>query len=733
MFASRARMRRPASRASTGRIDVSVAATADTTLSDMLNLTTARQFTVAGLQGWQYDVTWLRAFDEHLTAVDTVSFDVFDTAIGRIVESPPDVFGMVESALRATHGAAAAGFAAAREAAEVSARALLPAGRIELTLDDIYAALVSNHPGFAAMPEASKLEQQIELRSMVAIPDILEAYRRARLGRKHVLFLSDMYLPQPLIAAMLRAEGYAVWDDLLVSSATGRTKASGSQWDVVRERRGTLARLLHVGDDPHADAAVPARAGVACLPYRRVRSEPRAGVPPLPAARAFSVARRFGTLTAPTSASPDTGMSASFFSHFGWTFGVLVTGTFARWLAQRAKALGLRHLYFCARDGWLMYRAWNALRLSDETGISASYLFVSRRPLVLSMASVRSRGGALDAQSLNALTTIYGAVPLRAALERANLALDGPAARDGIARFGALDTMVHDSDAVALGGLFTQHAPEVIAGLRRAHEGTIGYLAQEGVIAADAAAMIDMGWHGSRQKALEDLLKTQGREGRFPAFYYGLWTEHGIARVVPGFMEAFYSRDAAAREEQPGLDGVVEMLEELHSAPHGSVTGYRRGGERWVAELHESAVERAQHEYGTRHFQDAAVSGLAEIVRTGRVGTIAADDLTRETALAAITAVGLSPTVEEMRQLGRLKHSPNFDHSTFCTIIPDDPEPFSAAALRAVIEANTSWKAGALKAALLRNADRPARQAAIRELAALMLAHCDERTLRLFR
>ena len=92
------------------------------------------------------------------------------------------------------------------------------------------------------------------------------------------------------------------------------------------------------------------------------------------------------------------------------------------------------------------------------------YLLVSRRPLVLSMAHVRSRGGALDAQSLDALTTIYGAVPLRAALERANLALDGPAARDGIARFGGLDTMVQSSDAAALGELFTRHAPEVIAG-----------------------------------------------------------------------------------------------------------------------------------------------------------------------------------------------------------------------------------------------------------------------------
>src|SRR6516165_9883309 len=76
------------------------------------------------------------------------------SAIGRIVESPPDVFGIVEAALRAKHGDAAAGFAAAREAAEASARALLPAGRIELTLDEIYAALISNHPAFAAMPLA---------------------------------------------------------------------------------------------------------------------------------------------------------------------------------------------------------------------------------------------------------------------------------------------------------------------------------------------------------------------------------------------------------------------------------------------------------------------------------------------------------------------------------------------------------------------------------------------------
>ena len=170
-------MRHPASRAPKGEIDVSVAALADTTLTDVLNLTTARQFAVAGLQGWQYDDAWLGAFDEHLTAVDTVSFDVFDTAIGRVVESPTDVFGMVESALRATHGDVATGFAAARESAETLARAVLPPGRIELTLDDIYAALVRNHPDFAAMPEVSDLEQQIELRVVVAIPDVLEAYR----------------------------------------------------------------------------------------------------------------------------------------------------------------------------------------------------------------------------------------------------------------------------------------------------------------------------------------------------------------------------------------------------------------------------------------------------------------------------------------------------------------------------------------------------------------------------
>ena len=62
--------------------------------------------------------------------------------------------------------------------------------------------------------------------------------------------------------------------------------------------------------------------------------------------------------------------------------------------------------------------------------------------------------------------------------------------------------------------------------------------------------MVDMGWHGSMQTALENLLETQGRESRFPAFYYGLWTEHGIRRVVPGFMETFYSRDMPLSERR---------------------------------------------------------------------------------------------------------------------------------------------------------------------------------------
>jgi FMN phosphatase YigB (HAD superfamily) len=686
---------------------------------------------VAEIRGvWSIDTTWQHRFAAELENVDVVSFDVFDTALTRLVDSPVDVFALVEQRLLIQFGQSASGFAQAREDAERTARTA-SAHREDITLAAIYAALPSILPTAAAwLRQAYDTELQAEGDVCFGTPDILAAYGAATAAGKRIVFVSDMYLPATAIRVMLKQAGFVHWDALFVSGDTGSTKATGRQWDVVAKSFGPLGRILHVGDDPWSDGTRPLQLGLRVLPFERARSERRVAGRLSAAILPFSLAaRRVEFLRR---AAPDPEDEALFWRGFGATFGALVVGTFLRWLAERVKRLEIEHLYFCARDGWLLQRAWDAAGMGQQTGIKSSYLYVSRRPLNLAAGHIASEPGRLSPDLLEFLTWAWGKVPLRVMLERAGLRLDGTVAAAAVAALGNLDTIVSPPIGAPrlremLGEILAEHADHIREIIREAYENTVGYLTQEGLFGRRRIGLIDLGWKGTLQGSIRSLLRHCGSDTSVIGFYYGLWPEARSRRPLCGWMESLYFSDFVPLSEQPASLHGINLLEELHIAPHGTVTGFERKAGRWEPSLSHNPIEAEQY---TRvsYFQDATIAAVRELFLHGRDGPLRVDDLTPASALGAMTAVCLSPSARELAALSRLQHSTNFDHAHFTPMVPDGPPATQDDMLRALEEAR--WPLGTLRS--WHDSSAGLDRERVRKVAKEYLADLDERSLRQF-
>ncbi len=649
------------------------------------------------LAGWTVDEAFLDRAVRRAADADLVCLDVFDTALTRLVDSPADLFAEVERMLGLRIGAAASGFAQAREDAERRARVLAHRlhGAEEIGLDAILDALPALLPAIGphrALLRSTELE--VEARLLVPVPDILALTRRLAEEGRAFAFVSDMYLPPAFIAERLRAGGYAGWEQLHVSTETGATKASGRQWAVVRARHPDCLRILHVGDDRQADVEIPRRHGIDALLFDRARSARRVGAALRPALLPFSLAQRDAVLR--TRAVPGAAVDpdgSAFWTGLGRVLGGIVLAGFVRWLEEQLRRHRIGQVHFCARDGWLIRRAWHAAGGPARTGIPDSYLAVSRRPLNLARGYLASTPDRLDQALLGFLAGSDGTTTVAAALARAGLADDPALVTEMRDRFDSLDARLAWPDGT---GRFEQglacHPAAVHAALQPEHAALAGYLRQEG-FGAGRIGLVDLGWHGNMQRALRTVVEAEAGPIRLHGFYYGLWPATLGNRYAAGPADAAFASDFQPMEESAALHGAVAILEELHGAPHGTVLSYREAAGRWSPVFADNPAERAQHERTARPFQQGALDTVAALFDTGRAGMLRLDEITPDAVRAALGAVFLSPEPQERAALGGLGHCATFDHATAGTLVPDGPAPEDPE-LRRVALRDGGWQVG---------------------------------------
>lgn len=627
------------------------------------------------LERWQPDTAWLEGFKKHIENIDVVSVDVFDTALTRSVETPVDVFALMEECLITHYGTEYEGFAVKREAAERAARntAWQNFKHHEITLQSIYAELARLLPNTSCKPESlAALEIDIEHHTCLQTPDIHHAITLAHQAGKAVLFVSDMYLSGATIRQLLINAHYAAPLDLIVSSETLHTKADGSQWQGVKDKYGPNTKILHIGDNSHSDVASPTKHGIAAYPYFKARSVARNGGPLCPAIIPFSIASRVAHLTQPSSPAKHTAMA-----QLGTTWGALVVGAYTNWLAERAKTIKAKHIFFCARDGELPYAAWKTMGLGDKTGIPSSYLYISRKALNFGAAALTCRPDYLSPAALETLTQTYKPNTIQALLSRIGFEDSSPIMAHAASQFETLQTTIFWDDPPGLEkfkAFLQDYAAQVYARLCVERDNAIAYLCQQG-LHNGPVALVDVGWHGTMQASITQLLHYAGHTPKIYGFYCGLWNRALRNRPAAGWMDGAFGNDFIPDAEQYALRNAVPILENLFAASHGTTLGYQNQNGTMAPILASSDIETAQHTHIIKPFQRAALTALRHLTSTGQHLTLRATDLTLTPAFAALSRLALCPTPSELREIGAIKHCGDISHAHYLPLVHTSPPP----------------------------------------------------------
>ena len=194
---------------------------------------------------------------KYLDNYDTISFDIFDTLIGRDVEIPACIFELAASLI--FDETKAKEFKRIRQSAEESARAKR-ADR-EVNLWEIYDELAPHYETLT--DKLLKAEIECEISHCFRIDKCADLLNEAVKKKKRVFLISDMYLPRSVIMKIIDKCRISGYERIYVSGEERCNKVSGQLFEkVITDNLIERKKMLHIGDSFRADIQGARKAGV---------------------------------------------------------------------------------------------------------------------------------------------------------------------------------------------------------------------------------------------------------------------------------------------------------------------------------------------------------------------------------------------------------------------------------------------------------------------------------------
>ena len=573
-----------------------------------------------------------------------ISFDIFDTLVRRDAAAPSTVFTMMERELDRKYGRKT-GFAENRLRAERQARAELTGRgrREEVTLDDIYTFFPDSFTG-EMLQELRGMEMHWEETLAEPDPDMKRVWHYCVRRNKTVALTSDMYLPADCIRRILDRCGYTVPEGrLFLSSEEMCTKRRGGLYRRLCEK---LCRkpsdVLHIGDNFVSDGLQARMAGLQAFlvsgDIQRGEFFNDLGF------RTDTLQEDYRSLCRFTD---NHAARLSYFRRTGYALlGPLLYG-FCKWLEQKTAEDGIEHLFFLARDGALLEKAYGSC-VTD--GIGHSYLYASRRALIV--PTLRSCCSA-EELSRRMFVPVYGT--LRALLHQ--IGLDADTFGQELTDCGLeADTMIPLRSMLADGRLDDFFVK--IGGEMRANaDGEYGllkeYLHQSGF--AGKIGIVDIGWHGNMQRALLEMTESAGIPAEIRGYYVGL-NPDALSMGGRGIQAAGYLFGPGERTDAYAqMQNFVPLFEFFFGAAHGST-------ERFEQDTNGRIVPRlAEHEYApdsrearaVRELQEGALACLADLAGKPAFRLL----WEPETVFRNFVLLGNAPDFEAIRRFGGFRIS----------------------------------------------------------------------------
>ena len=353
---------------------------------------------------------------KHSDQYDTVSFDVFDTLFVRRVHDPDLVKQPVARYINAL--AKKAGAWSSYDIVEKTRDSIENAHRqangqenpdfeanYTQFMPEVLQSIFGEHYSAEVLEKVTDYEVAMENAMLVAREQIIVLLEFLKQQDKKILLISDMYLPSGIIRRLVADKGLEHYFDDIVSSAdTFRAKASGTAYPLVKEKHELDdKRWLHIGDNAFSDGLRADEFGIDAFVIDDLGEKKRKNL----AKRYQFYAKRQNLwkgryvqqLMLPLEGEniERSELYADGYQFFAYLFGYAITQ-----LKERADLLGIKKIYFCAREGWMLKRCWEIMAPilwpEDVDDYELHYLYVSR--LSLAQASRANAGLSLfDAEN----------------------------------------------------------------------------------------------------------------------------------------------------------------------------------------------------------------------------------------------------------------------------------------------------------------------------------------------
>jgi len=476
---------------------------------------------------------------DRMHAVDVVSFDVFDTLLLRPFAKPDDLFIYMQPSVNAITDRLP-DFRAARLEARKHVPKNQHAGE-EVPLLARYQALGQQ---YLLTDEQVQALHQLELdmeEHLITVRHYGQQLLEAALQlNKTVVIVSDTFFTQQFVRKLLTKNGIKGYHKLYTSSKMKLLKATGNLYPKVLDDLNVVAdRVLHIGDNHAVDVKNAEAKGMHAqyLPATVKTLEQHTLLSghiqhDHPIARSLHIGLLANRLADdPFGLSTPSYVNAKM-SNFGYCLYGPMLFDFASWVLRQAKADGVEHLFFLARDGQIVKKACDLLIETLAHPPKSTYLYASRRginvPAMLQLDDV------LALLSVNFAPMTLGALlEQRFGIERDQVApmiyqQHGFADPDQVVRF--------KDDQEKLRIFISDIAPMILENAAEERYALLAYFEQQGLFQREQKkAVVDIGHNGTMQQSLCRLADDDVLAGYYFATYDGIKVLHDKGLVARGY------------------------------------------------------------------------------------------------------------------------------------------------------------------------------------------------------
>ena len=323
--------------------------------------------------------------------IKIVAFDIFDTLLIRPLLNPDHTKRIVALSLDNESKIA---FEKYRGIAESESR--IKKGGKDVSINDIY----DQFQQLSKLPESKvhyiqKIEENVEISSVSARQEIVQILNYAKNIGKKVILISDMFLTKDIIETMLFQNGIDTWDNLYLSSDIGKRKDSGELYEYVLKKESIDSNaMIMIGDNERSDLQLPTeKYGIKCLHILRA-SDLAFALP------SYSNLMSKGLIKNDINKELTIGLlvkknlnnifltknKSEFLSLFnsnpyqlGYNLVGPVVTAFCQWLIEQAKVDKINTLYFLAREGKFIKQVYDLWSITENNSPKSIYLQLSRR------------------------------------------------------------------------------------------------------------------------------------------------------------------------------------------------------------------------------------------------------------------------------------------------------------------------------------------------------------------